>query len=339
MRRRVVRWTDMYYRDIESCFPKRLLEAGRTKNKSFNNILKVIGKNMKINSNWKLGAAVGTALSMGSGAAFAGPHGFDLHNVFHGASAAMAGTSIAHVEDPVSAVFGNPATLTTYYGGTNFMFGATFYMPRARMQHDGSAGYATGEAAALVNITNGATGKALAASGGYLIACAGDEIYANSSSIIGSIGVIYSSFGFTELIKKIGVERRVHTAGKNKSSLDPFQEEKSEDIERLKNIQLDLHKDFIKVVEESRGSKLKKDGIELFSGEFWAGSKSQELGLIDGLGNANEILKEKFGEDVVIKKFEKSKGWLSKRLSSSSNQMDQLANILEERSIWQRYGF
>ena len=122
---------------------------------------------MKINSNWKLGAAVGTALSMGSGAAFAGPHGFDLHNVFHGASAAMAGTSIAHVEDPVSAVFGNPATLTTYYGGTNFMFGATFYMPRARMQHDGSAGYATGEATALVNITNGATGKAAAASGGY----------------------------------------------------------------------------------------------------------------------------------------------------------------------------
>jgi ClpP class serine protease len=77
----------------------------------------------------------------------------------------------------------------------------------------------------------------------------------------------------------------------------------------------------------------------LFSGEFWAGSKSKELGLIDGLGNANEILKEKFGEDVVIKKFEKPKGWLSKKLSSSSNQMDQLANILEERSIWQRYGF
>ena len=122
---------------------------------------------MKINSNWKLGAAVGTALSMGSGAAFAGPHGFDLANVFHGASAAMAGTSIAHVEDPVSAVFGNPATLTTYYGGTNFMFGATFYMPRARMQHDGSAGYATGEAASLVNITAGATGRARAATGGY----------------------------------------------------------------------------------------------------------------------------------------------------------------------------
>ena len=102
---------------------------------------------MKINSrsDWKLGAAVGTALSLGSGAAVAGPHGFDLHNVFHGAAASMAGTSIAHVEDPVSAVFGNPATLTTYYGGTNFMFGATFYMPRVRMEHDGTAGRAVSD--------------------------------------------------------------------------------------------------------------------------------------------------------------------------------------------------
>ena len=179
----------------------------------------------------------------------------------------------------------------------------------------------------------------VAASGGYLIACAGDEIYANSSSIVGSIGVIYSAFGFTELIKKIGVERRVHTAGKNKSTLDPFLDEKNEDIERLKAIQLDIHKDFIKVVEDSRGSKLNKNGVELFSGEFWSGSKAKELGLIDGVGNANEILREKFGENVVIKKFEKSKGWLSKKLSSSNTQMDQLINVLEERSIWQRYGF
>ena len=114
---------------------------------------------------------------------------------------------------------------------------------------------------------------------------------------------------------------------------------KKDDIERLKNIQLDLHKDFIKVVEDSRGAKLVKGEIELFSGEFWSGSKAKELGLIDGLGNSNEILKEKFGQDVVIKKFEKSKSWLTKKLSSSGSQMDQLANILEERSIWQRYGF
>ena len=179
----------------------------------------------------------------------------------------------------------------------------------------------------------------VAASGGYLIACAGDEIYANSSSIIGSIGVIYSSFGFTELIKKVGVERRVHTAGKNKSTLDPFMEEKPEDIERLKKIQLDLHKDFINVVEESRGVKLNKNDVELFSGEFWSGSKAKELGLVDGIGDANEVLRNKYGDDVVIKKFEKSKSWLSKKLSSSTDQIDQFANIVEERSIWQRYGF
>ena len=180
----------------------------------------------------------------------------------------------------------------------------------------------------------------VAASGGYLIACSGDEIYANQSSIVGSIGVIYSSFGFKDLIEKIGVQRRVYTAGKNKSTLDPFMEEKHEDIERLKKIQLDLHKDFIDVVENSRGAKLKKDaGIELFSGEFWSGRKSKELGLIDGIGNADQILKEKFGEDVVIKKFEKSKGWLAKKLSSSENYSDQVISVLEERSIWQRYGF
>ena len=179
----------------------------------------------------------------------------------------------------------------------------------------------------------------VAASGGYLIACCGDEIYANQSSIIGSIGVIYSSFGFTELISKIGVQRRVYTAGKNKSTLDPFMKERDEDIERLKNIQLDLHKDFIEVVEKSRGTKLKKDmGIELFSGEFWSGRKAKELGLIDGIGNADQILKEKFGDDVIIKKFEKAKGWLARKLSSESS-TEQVINILEERSIWQRYGF
>ncbi len=179
----------------------------------------------------------------------------------------------------------------------------------------------------------------VAASGGYLIACAGDEIYANSSSIIGSIGVISASFGFKNLIEKIGVQRRVYTAGKNKSTLDPFLDEKEEDISRLKNIQLEIHQDFIDVVEESRKEKLNKNsGIELFSGEFWAGKKAKELGLIDGLGNAEQILREKYGDQIEIKKFEKSKGWLSKKLSSSENYTDKVISLLEERSIWQRYG-
>ena len=122
--------------------------------------------------------------------------------------------------------------------------------------------------------------------------------------------------------------------------MDPFLEEKEEDIKRLKNIQLDLHKDFIDVVEESRGNKLKKDsGIELFTGEFWSGKKAKELGLVDGIGNAEQILKQKFGEKVIIKKFEKTKGWLAKKLSSSENHVDELVNKIEERSIWQKYGF
>ena len=181
----------------------------------------------------------------------------------------------------------------------------------------------------------------VAASGGYLIACAGDEIYANSSSIIGSIGVISASFGFQDAIKKIGVERRVYTAGKNKSTLDPFKKEKEEDIERLKKIQLELHSDFINVVKSSRGSKLiDTEKNNTFTGEFWSGSTSLKLGLIDGIGNAEEILKEKFGEDVTIKKFEKPKSWLSKKLSGAGeSQIDNLLNILEEKSIWQRYGF
>merc|ERR1711981_435393 len=175
----------------------------------------------------------------------------------------------------------------------------------------------------------------VAASGGYLIACAGDEIYANQSSIVGSIGVIYSSFGFKDLIQKIGVQRRVYTAGKNKSTLDPFVEEKEEDVKRLKSIQLELHDDFIKVVETSRGSKLKDpEKNNIFTGEFWTGKTALTLGLVDGIGNADQVLKEKFGDKVVIKKFDKQKGFIAKKLSSSiQDPVDSLVNILEEKSM------
>ena len=180
----------------------------------------------------------------------------------------------------------------------------------------------------------------VAASGGYLIACAGDEIYANSSSIVGSIGVISASFGVQDAIKKIGVERRVYTAGKNKRTLDPFKEEKEEDIQRIKKIQLELHSDFINVVKSSRGSKLlDTEKNNTFTGEFWSGSTSLKLGLIDGIGNAEHILREKFGEDVVIKKLEKPKSFIAKKLSSSiDNQIDSIANVLEERALWQKFG-
>ena len=180
----------------------------------------------------------------------------------------------------------------------------------------------------------------VAASGGYLIACAGDEIYANSSSIVGSIGVISASFGFQDAIKKIGIQRRVYTAGKNKSTLDPFKEEKVEDIERIKKLQLELHSDFIEVVKKSRGSKLKDpEKNNTFTGEFWSGSTSMKLGLIDGIGNAEQILREKFGEDIVIKNLEKQKSFIAKKLSSSiDNQIDNLASVIEERALWQKFG-
>ena len=180
----------------------------------------------------------------------------------------------------------------------------------------------------------------VAASGGYLIACAGDEIYANSSSIVGSIGVISASFGFQDAIKKIGVQRRVYTAGKNKSTLDPFKEEKQEDIERIKRLQLELHSDFIEVVKKSRGSKLKDpEKNNTFTGEFWSGTTSMKLGLIDGIGNAEQILREKFGEDIDIKKLEKPKSFIAKKLSSSiDNQIDNIASVIEERALWQKFG-
>ncbi len=180
----------------------------------------------------------------------------------------------------------------------------------------------------------------VAASGGYFIACAGDEIYANSSSIIGSIGVIAASFGFKEMIKKVGVERRIYTAGKNKSTLDPFVEEKEEDVKRIKKLQLELHGHFIKVVEQSRGKKLKDpEKNNIFTGEFWSGETSLKLGLIDGIGNADQVLKEKFGKDIVIKRFEKPKGFLAKKLSSSiENQIDRFVDALEDRAMWQKFG-
>ena len=179
----------------------------------------------------------------------------------------------------------------------------------------------------------------VAASGGYLIACSGDEIYANSSSIIGSIGVISASFGFKDLIQKIGVERRVYTAGKNKSTLDPFVAEKEDDVKRLKNIQLELHADFIKIVENSRGAKLKDpEKNNIFTGEFWTGKTALKLGLIDGIGNADQILKERFGDKVIIKNFEKRKGFLAKKLSSNLDPFEKIINSIEEKSMWQKFG-
>ena len=155
----------------------------------------------------------------------------------------------------------------------------------------------------------------VAASGGYWLACAADEIYIDHNSVIGSIGVISPGFGFVDLLKKIGIERRVYTSGKSKSFLDPFKEEKKEDIDRLKDIQEQIHENFINYVESRRGEKLdisKKD--EIFSGLFWVGQKGVDLGLADGLGNIDEIVKEKFGNKAKIKIIDQKKIFSSKEI-------------------------
>ena len=121
----------------------------------------------------------------------------------------------------------------------------------------------------------------VAASGGYMIACAGDEIIADPSSIVGSIGVVSGGFGFVDLIRRIGVERRLYTAGRNKATLDPFSPEKPEDVEHLKSLQLDVHETFIELVRERRAGRLKEDEPDLFSGQFWSARRGMELGLVD----------------------------------------------------------
>jgi signal peptide peptidase SppA len=180
----------------------------------------------------------------------------------------------------------------------------------------------------------------VAASGGYWLACSADEIYADESSIVGSIGVIAAGFGFVDAIKKLGVERRVYTAGLNKSILDPFKPEKKEDVKRLLDLQEDVHEGFKAYVRSRRQGKLKATEIELFTGAFWTGKRGAELGLIDGLGHMHEILRRKFGEKVEITEIIASKGWGLRRLgfASATELPDAAINALETRALWARFG-
>ena len=139
-----------------------------------------------------------------------------------------------------------------------------------------------------------------AASGGYFIAVAGDEIIADPSSIVGSIGVIFAGFGFVGAIDRLGIERRVHTAGRNKSTLDPFLPEKPEDVARIKQMELDVHKVFIDWVKARRGDRLKGADDDLFTGEFWSGVRGLDLGLVDALGDVRAVLRERYGEKVEL---------------------------------------
>lgn len=189
-----------------------------------------------------------------------------------------------------------------------------------------------------------------AASGGYLLALAGDEIYADASSVVGSIGVISAGFGFTELIAKIGVERRVYSAGERKSTLDAFMPEDPEDVARLKVLQQDIHEVFKNLVRERRGDLLTEADDKLFSGEFWTGIQAEKLGLIDGLGDVRSIMRSRFGEKVKLKVIGGGGSWLRRRSGFGDNLSGQfgfgfpkewssdLLATLEARSLWSRLG-
>lgn len=177
-----------------------------------------------------------------------------------------------------------------------------------------------------------------AASGGYFIATAGDEIIADPSSIVGSVGVIFASFGFVETLKKVGIDRRVHTAGRNKSTLDPFLPEKPEDVERIKQMETDIHQVFIDWVKLRRGDRLKASDDLLFTGEFWSGVRGLELGLVDGLGDLHEVLRTRFGDKVDLLPVAPKRGLLSVPRFGFEALAGDVAATIEDRSVWARLG-
>jgi len=190
----------------------------------------------------------------------------------------------------------------------------------------------------------------VAASGGYYLAVAADEIYADPCSIVGSIGVISASFGLNKAIDKLGIERRVYTSGSSKSQLDPFQPEKAEDVRRLKAVQQDVHDVFIGVVKERRAGKLKGADSDLFSGVFWSAKGALELGLLDGISDVRTKMREVFGDKVKLRAVPLSGGgWLGRlrRLPSIGSDAggqgglafaDDLVSAMEARALWSRYG-
>ncbi len=192
----------------------------------------------------------------------------------------------------------------------------------------------------------------VAASGGYMIACAGDEIFCDPSSILGSIGVVGGTFGFQELIKRIGVERRLYTAGAHKAMLDPFLPENPDDVERVKALQREIHAIFIALVRQSRGTRLKGADDVLFTGEYWAGETSVSLGLADAIGDLRSTLRARYGEKVSMPVIAPSSGMLSGLLGRKSagagtqasldgfaSLPDELISALETRAIWAKFGF
>jgi len=187
------------------------------------------------------------------------------------------------------------------------------------------------------------------ASGGYMIACAADEIICDAASIVGSIGVVGGSFGFQRLIEKVGIERRLYTSGEHKAMLDPFLPEKTEDVERLKSIQREIHEGFIALVKTRRGAKLTGAEASLFSGEYWTGQRALELGLVDEIGDVRSTLRARYGEKLMTPLITAERGFFRRPLRGvSGNEIEslwthpglaeELISALEARALWARYG-
>ena len=189
----------------------------------------------------------------------------------------------------------------------------------------------------------------VAASGGYMVACAADEIICDVSSIVGSIGVVGGSFGFARLMEKLGIERRLYTSGEHKAMLDPFLPEKPEDVERLKAVQREIHEDFIALVKTSRGSRLTGPEKDLFSGEYWTGRKAIELGIADAIGDLRTTLRARFGDKVMMPLIAPERSLFGRpRPGIAADGLDKMlrrvdlaediVSALESRTMWARYG-
>lgn len=188
----------------------------------------------------------------------------------------------------------------------------------------------------------------VAASGGYWLLCAGDELYADESSIVGSIGVVSAGFGFPELLKRLGVERRVYATSEHKAGLDPFRPERSDEVEHLRAVQNGIYEAFCRQVRARRGEKLKAAEADIFNGRFWSGREAVELGLIDGIGDLRTMMRERFGEKVRLRLMGERQSWWRRRLGLAQSGraggedaaafLDGLAAAVEERRLWSRYG-
>jgi signal peptide peptidase SppA len=180
----------------------------------------------------------------------------------------------------------------------------------------------------------------VAASGGYWLACAADEIYAHSTSLVGSIGVISAGFGVPGLLERIGVERRVHTAGAHKSRLDPFQPEKPQDVEWLGGLQGELHDQFVAWVTERRGERLNPDHEDLFSGEVWTGAGALKRGLVDGIGTLRGVLSERYPQAEIA--IAEPRRPLLARLGigggAAAGILGAAIQAIENRATWSRFG-